>query len=52
MQALHPLPAHDGALVYAVRLLFGSGMPLALLLGVVALRRRDLARHGDWMLRG
>ncbi|HEU4322719.1 MAG TPA: DUF2306 domain-containing protein [Roseiflexaceae bacterium] len=46
------LPAYDGGLVYGLRLLFGLAMLFSLLLGVVALRRRDFAQHGGWMLRG
>lgn len=45
-------PAYDGALVAALRRLFGSAMLVSLLLGVAALRRRDFAGHGGWMLRG
>lgn len=52
MTQFYRLPAHDGELVYALRLLFGSAMLLSLLLGVVALRRRDVVQHGNWMLRG
>jgi Na+/proline symporter len=35
-----------------LRLIFGSAMLLSILLGVAAIRRRDFAQHGDWMLRG
>ena len=52
MTQFYRLPAHDGALVYAFRLLFGSLMAVSLVLGVVAIRRRQLARHRAWMLRG
>ncbi len=45
-------PAGDGAILYGLRLLFGSAMLLSILLGVAAIRRRDFAQHGDWMLRG
>lgn len=51
MTLFYRMPAHDGALVYALRLLFGSAMLLSLLRGVVALRRRAFAQHGSWMLR-
>jgi uncharacterized membrane protein len=51
MSQFYRLPAHDGALLYAFRLLFGSLMALSLVLGVVAIRRRELARHRAWMLR-
>lgn len=52
MTLFYRMPAHDGVLVYGLRLLFGSAMLLALLGGVVALWRRDFAQHGSWMLRG
>ncbi|NTU81146.1 MAG: DUF2306 domain-containing protein [Chloroflexales bacterium] len=52
MTLFYRMPAHDGALVYGLRLLFGSAMLLSILLGVVALRRRAFVQHGHWMLRG
>jgi uncharacterized membrane protein len=52
MTQFYRLPAHDGALLYGFRLLFGSLMATSLVLGVVAIRRRELARHRAWMLRG
>lgn len=52
MTLFYPWPAGDGVILYGLRLLFGSGMLLSILLGVAAIRQRDFARHGDWMLRG
>ncbi|MEZ4678272.1 MAG: DUF2306 domain-containing protein [Caldilineaceae bacterium] len=52
MTLFYPWPVGDGLLLYGLRLLFGSAMLLAILLGVDAIRRRDYAGHGDWMLRG
>jgi len=52
MNAFFALPAHDGALLGALRFLFGSAMLGSLLLGLVAVMRRDFTRHGAWMLRG
>jgi uncharacterized membrane protein len=52
MSHFYPWPAGDGEIVYGLRLLFGSAMVVSIVLGVVAIRRRDIARHGDWMLRG
>ena len=52
MTLFYPWPAGDGVLLYGLRLLFGSAMLLSLLLGVAAIRRRDFAQHGAWMLRG
>ena len=52
MAHFYPLPAHDGPLLYAFRLLFGALMAISIVLGVVAIRRRDIARHRAWMMRG
>jgi uncharacterized membrane protein len=51
MTLFYPWPAYDGEFLYALRLLFGSGMILSLVLGVAAVRRRDYAHHGAWMIR-
>jgi uncharacterized membrane protein len=48
MTLFYPL---DGELLAAFRLLFGSAMAAAIVLGVAAVRRRDFARHGAWMMR-
>lgn len=50
MSAFYPLP--DGDTDVPVRLLFGSAMLASIVLGVIALRRRDYVRHGAWMTRG
>ena len=52
MTLFYPWPAGDGGILYGLRLLFGSAMLLSILLGIAAIRRRDFAQHGDWMLRG
>ncbi len=52
MTLFYPWPVGDGAILYGLRLVFGSAMLLAILLGVAAIGRRDFAAHGDWMLRG
>lgn len=52
MTLFYPWPAGDGVIVYAARLLFGSGMLFSILLGIAAIRRRHYAQHGHWMLRG
>lgn len=52
MTLFYPWPKGDGVLLYGLRLLFGSAMLGAILLGVDAIRRRNFAQHGDWMLRG
>jgi hypothetical protein len=35
-----------------IRLFFGSAMLVSLILGLVAIRRRDFVRHSAWMTRG
>ncbi|MBB6349689.1 hypothetical protein FHU36_006234 [Nonomuraea muscovyensis] len=46
------LPDHDGPLLAAFRLVFGTAMAASVVLGLVAVRRRDLGRHRAWMIRG
>jgi uncharacterized membrane protein YozB (DUF420 family) len=52
MTLFYPRPEGVGALLTAFRLLFGSAMVVAIILGVAAIRRRDVAGHRAWMLRG
>jgi uncharacterized membrane protein len=52
MAHFYELPALDGALLYALRLLFGSVMATALVLGFAAIRRGNVRRHRAWMMRG
>lgn len=52
MAQFYQLPEHDGLLLYGFRLLFGSLMAIAIVLGVAAIRRRNLAQHRAWMMRG
>ena len=40
-----------GVLAYVFRLGFGTAMTASLILGVTAIRRRDIARHRAWMTR-
>lgn len=51
MTLSYPWPAGDGVLVYVERLVFGSAMLASLVLGLAAIRRRDFAAHGAWMIR-
>jgi uncharacterized membrane protein len=51
MTLTYPWPAGDGALVYVERLIFGSAMLVSTVLGVEAIRRRQFAAHGAWMMR-
>jgi uncharacterized membrane protein len=52
MTQFYPWPDGDGVILYGLRLFFGSVMLLSILLGVAAIRRRDFAQHGQWMMRG
>ncbi|WP_068923924.1 DUF2306 domain-containing protein [Planobispora rosea] len=52
MTLFYPLPDGDGALLSGFRLVFGSAMALSIVLGLAAIRRRDVTRHRAWMIRG
>uniref|UniRef100_UPI0030843E05 DUF2306 domain-containing protein n=1 Tax=Nocardiopsis lucentensis TaxID=53441 RepID=UPI0030843E05 len=53
MTVFYDLPEiDDGLFLTAQRLVFGAAMALALVLALVAVRRRDIARHRAWMIRG
>jgi uncharacterized membrane protein len=51
MARFYPWPEADGEALYGMRLLFGSAMAVSLVLAVDAIRRRDFASHGTWMIR-
>ena len=51
MTLFYSYPAGSSKLLYAFRLLFGSGMVLSILLGYAAIRRRDILQHRAWMMR-
>lgn len=51
MANFYPWPAGDGQALYLERLVFGSAMTVSIVLAVSAIRRRDFASHGDWMIR-
>ena len=52
MAVFYPLPPGDGPALFVLRLVFGSAMAASIVLGVVAVVRRDFVRHGAWMTRG
>ncbi|MEO8620758.1 MAG: DUF2306 domain-containing protein [bacterium] len=52
MTQFYPWPAGDGFAVYLLRLVFGSAMVLSIIRAVDAIRRREFASHGEWMIRG
>jgi uncharacterized membrane protein len=51
MNQFYALPPTDGELLYVFRLIFGSAMAASIVLGFVAIRRREIARHRAWMMR-
>ncbi len=52
MTVFYPKPADVGALLTGVRLVFGTAWAVFILLGVAAIRRRDVTGHRAWMIRG
>jgi uncharacterized membrane protein len=53
MTQFYPLYPHlQGDLLYGFRVLFGSAMVLSIALGLAAIRRRDIAQHRAWIIRG
>ena len=51
MTLLYPRKEGTGDLLYVFRLLASSGMGVSIILGLAAIRRRDIARHRAWMTR-
>lgn len=51
MTLFYPRPPGDGDLLSGFRLVFGSAMVGSIILGLAAIRRRDVARHRAWMAR-
>jgi uncharacterized membrane protein len=51
MTLFYPRPVGDGDLLAVFRVVFGSGMVASILLGFVAIQRRDIAQHRAWMTR-
>jgi uncharacterized membrane protein len=51
MALFYPRPPIDDVLLTPIRLVFGAAMAGCLVLGVAAIRRRDIARHRAWMAR-
>jgi uncharacterized membrane protein len=52
MTLFYPRPADVGELLTGFRLVFGSAMAVSIAMGFAAIRRRDIARHRAWMIRG
>ncbi|MDJ0357234.1 DUF2306 domain-containing protein [Paenarthrobacter sp. PH39-S1] len=51
MTQFYPRQPGTGALLYVLRLAFGSGMAASIILGFAAIRRGNIARHRAWMTR-
>ena len=51
MTVFYPRQPGTGVLAYLFRLTFGAGMAASIILGLTAIRRRDIARHQAWMTR-
>ena len=52
MTLFYPRPDGASNLLFVLRLLFGSGMVLSIILGFTAIRRGDVIHHRAWMTRG
>jgi uncharacterized membrane protein YozB (DUF420 family) len=51
MTVFYPRPPLDGDLLTVFRLVFGTYMVVALVLGFLAIRRRDVVAHRAWVTR-
>jgi uncharacterized membrane protein len=51
MAHVYPWPEGDGIGLYVERLVFGTAMLASIVLAIAAVRRRDFASHGAWMMR-
>lgn len=51
MAMFYDIVPADSALLHALRLFFGSAMALSIVLGALAIRRREVAQHQSWMRR-
>lgn len=52
MTLFYPLPEHDGELLAVFRYVASSAIAGSIVLGLIAVRRRDFAGHRAWMIRG
>jgi uncharacterized membrane protein len=51
MTLFYPYPEGASDLLYVLRLFFGSGMVLSIIIGFISIRRRDVNQHKAWMTR-
>lgn len=52
MALFYPHPPTDGPLLVVLRLVAGTAMAAAVVLALLAIRRRDIPRHRAWITRG
>lgn len=52
MTQFYPFVDFDGWYVYGMRLLAGTAMATSITLAVTAIRKRNIAQHRAWMMRG
>jgi len=52
MSHFYALPEIDGELLYVFRMFFGSLMFLSIIIGVIAIQKRNIVQHQAWMMRG
>ena len=51
MTLFYPRPEGASDLLFVLRLLFGAGMVVSIILGYITIRRRDIRQHQAWMMR-
>lgn len=51
MTRFYPRAWNDGVLLDGLRLAFGWAMAASIVLGLVAIRKRDVVRHRAWIMR-
>jgi hypothetical protein len=51
MTLFYPRPDEASELLYVLRLIFGSGMVLSIILGFLEIRRGNIIQHRAWMVR-
>lgn len=51
MSVFYVLPETDGEALLVLRVVFGSAMVAGIIMGILAIRRRDFTAHGAWMTR-
>ncbi|BCW43929.1 DUF2306 domain-containing protein [Arthrobacter sp. StoSoilB5] len=52
MSVFYALPEGDGEALLILRFIFGCAMAVSIILGFLAVRRRDFVAHSAWMTRG